>query len=584
MRSKKKPKGHGIHKGVLQEIIKLVLMKGIVTKPELVKAITDVRPKNIDRELAKHRNGGVLSISSTRGGNGQYATVSLNCGLKEAFASHGELSTALVERWSSALAEADSIARRFMNKAARFASTSPHDCQSQAGKGLAVISGNFASTSPHDCQRTAEASLEGANDTKTPLVEGNFAASSISNRSLFVDLKEKAKNIVKDNQRSRNSIGKCVDKSPAKQGQQTVSGLCEGVEWKPSVESVNALQKRLLKLCEGVEWKQSSDTNLREAVQGVLYSMSENMINLSSMRTTCSTKPSKPCLELPSSNESATQPVQEALTPEPGTTMAQPKINDAQPIETDEPAKPKRGRKPKASGERKIRKSRHGESGSFPNSALPIYEDLSLQFRHPIYEGKDSQTLDLQFSRDYSDAIRKCDSDLPFYNTFLKISNTFAQLKDSGHQPHIHKARLRADSLGARYEDYLEAIFESYWRIYEKFEGTPDPPPKYPQPKQLYGMKAQQYYEIWIGNQTNIPYRRYEDKPEYWPENYTGKDYQINYYTKMMDAIRILCRYRHMHINLVLNDLICQKIMSREFAEDPDMNRLLPGYKYSLAA
>jgi hypothetical protein len=294
-----------------------------------------------------------------------------------------------------------------------------------------------------------------------------------------------------------------------------------------------------------------------QAIQEAMASMSDGLVYMAAA------KQSKPRLEL------VPEPVKESLTPE----------------QTEEqPAKPKRGRKPKDPSERKVRKSRHGESGSFPNSALPLYEDLSLQLRHPIYEGKDSQTLDLQFVRDYSDAVRKCDSDLPFYNTFLKISNTFAQLKDSGHWRHIHKARLRADSLGARYEDYLEAIFESYWRIYEKFEGTANPAPKYPQPKQLYGPKAQQYYEIWIGNQTTIPYRRCEDKPEYWPENYTGKDYQINYYTKMMDAIRILCRYRHTNIHHMIDHCICDKIMSREFAEDPDLNRLLPGYKYSLAA
>jgi|WetSurMetagenome_2_1015567.scaffolds.fasta_scaffold470207_1 hypothetical protein len=72
--------------------------------------------------------------------------------------------------------------------------------------------------------------------------------------------------------------------------------------------------------------------------------------------------------------------------------------------------------------------------------------------------------------------------------------------------------------------------------------------------------------------------------PEYLPEDYTGEPLQINSYTRMMESIRQMCQLLHYQARLFLDHLICNKIMSREFAEDPDLNRLLPGYKYSLAA
>jgi hypothetical protein len=300
------------------------------------------------------------------------------------------------------------------------------------------------------------------------------------------------------------------------------------------------------------------------AIQNILNSVSENLLHLVASKAT---RPAKPKLELVPKPEpvKATEPAE----PEPA-----------------EPTKARRGRKPKDPAERKPRKSRKGESGSFPNSAIKMYEEMSPTFRHPMYEGRDNQTLDLWFARDYADAIMKCDSGLPFCNAFAKMSNTFMQLQDSGYGLHIHKARLKADSQGARYKDYLTAIFAAYLDIWDRYsgKGKGEDPPKYPQPQQLYGPKAQQYYEGWMSNQVDIPYEREVEHPELWPENYEGKDYQINYYTKMMEAVRRLCNSRGATPKIIIEDCIFRRIMSREFAEDPDLNRFLPGYKYALAA
>lgn len=201
-----------------------------------------------------------------------------------------------------------------------------------------------------------------------------------------------------------------------------------------------------------------------------------------------------------------------------------------------------------------------------------------------MYDGYTQPMLNLMFAREYCKAIQTADTGLPFHNIFTQAANSLTQLQKSSYYSHFNKARLRADSYGARYGDYVEAVFEMYRNNYEKCNGNNITLPKYPQPRQLYGEKALEYFEEWLDNQMLVPYERDAMAPEFWPENYTGTPEQLRYYGRMIEAVRTLCNRRNIPVHIVFDDLICRKIMSREFAEDPKRNGLMPGYCYRLAA
>jgi hypothetical protein len=119
--TKNRAKAYGINKGTRRLIIKQVLIKGSITKPELMKAIPNVSDRCVRRELAQQRSKGIVLsvISSTGGVQSNMTVVSLNHMLREAFVDYGELSPREIEKWSSALAIADSAIRSFLSKSKR---------------------------------------------------------------------------------------------------------------------------------------------------------------------------------------------------------------------------------------------------------------------------------------------------------------------------------------------------------------------------------------------------------------------------------------------------------------------------------
>jgi hypothetical protein len=552
MRPKKK-KDHGIHKDTLQEIIKLVLMRGAMIKPELLKAIPNVSKRGIEQELAKQKDGGVLSVNATRGGNSNHTTVSLNQAIKDAIAG---IEVAQQEKWSSFLAKADSLIRRFSRKvAAKFAPTSKHNESINNNAPLGHVEASSSQRRSITGLANNNEPLEEDIDAKTPLFEAVCITSNIKNRTTTRDKINNLEKAFKNNWRSRNATRFCADKSPAKQGQQTVYKECFDVGTNLPKEAVDALQEKLRRLCFDVGTNSGQNTNPREAVVDIMLSMAKGMAQLSCMTATRPAKPDKPRLESVSK-------------PESDNTMAQP-------IETGEPT----GTKP-----RKERKSRKGQSGSFPKKHLPYYESQSIERCHPKYDKVSQPERDLRFARAYDGLVTKRGLSV-FHSAYTIAAQSLTDLQESPYHDHIHKARLRADYYGARYEDYVEAVFDWYEEMNDgRKKKATSKVPKYPPPKQLYGDGAIASYQEWLENQTNIPYTRDPLFPEYFPESYTGEEYQIKYFTRMMESVRVICQLRHAHIHHMLDDLICNKIMSREFAEDPDMNRLLPGYKYGLAA
>ena len=114
----KRAKEYGISKGTRRLIIKQALMKGSVTKPELMKAIPNVMDRGIRRELAKLRSMGIVLtvISSSGGAHSNTTVISLNHRLAEAFENYGEFSPKQIEMWSWVLVVGDSVIRRFLTK------------------------------------------------------------------------------------------------------------------------------------------------------------------------------------------------------------------------------------------------------------------------------------------------------------------------------------------------------------------------------------------------------------------------------------------------------------------------------------
>jgi len=221
--------------------------------------------------------------------------------------------------WARLLVSCDRLIRR------EFISNEKEGGSSNNNAGLGHVEGQFISNEKESESSNNNAPLEGVIDVKTPLGGVNFSASSIYKNKqqeqqilLFKELKEKANNVVKKNQRSRNSTRCCDDKSPAKQGQPTV---CEPSF---SLEHNNQQTETSHRNNNG---KRPSFTIVKnsfqiegdaiQAIQEAMASMSDGLVYMAAA------KQDKPSLEL------VPEPVKESLTPGPESTEEQPRQTQA---------------------------------------------------------------------------------------------------------------------------------------------------------------------------------------------------------------------------------------------------------------
>jgi hypothetical protein len=226
------------------------------------------------------------------------------------------------------------------------------------------------------------------------------------------------------------------------------------------------------------------------------------------------------------------------------------------------------------------RKPTNTRNGSFPFDKIQIRELVAQDKMHPEYWPYGPEMRTLLFAQEYWKQLmkRKCLAPDAILDRYVEPATELLTLLADGDYSHFQRGRIMSDIHTAKYDDYLESIFELYINMGLK-QIT------FPTPNKLYGPKAIQSYKKYLNTELKYIdlYKRLDKQSHLLPENYEGTSTQIRFNRLVLDdCIRKYGNRKRSELENQITRMIEKDIMSKEYA-DSMLNTAVPCYNYTVA-
>jgi hypothetical protein len=162
---------------------------------------------------------------------------------------------------------------------------------------------------------------------------------------------------------------------------------------------------------------------------------------------------------------------------------------------------------------------------------------------HPDYLYMGDTERDCEYARRYGEALAKGPNGKTSYCDILCNPDLLVQHK--GMLGRMHRGRVHADSIQARYHELVDALFADYRKRHEQ---DPENCKAIPYENSLGGPYVTTVYESRVRSAGSYIIN-FENLPEWLhPKNYEGTPDQVRWYKATVEAIREFCQFRHSNI------------------------------------